>query len=677
MRDETGELFQTAYDGSGSIGDERTSLQSSECVVARRAGSPLVPAALKLEQDVAQHDRHVDQAAEDRRTDRPEAEEPTEGGADASEHQGDHERNSLTHGYSPVERAIDPLIPPTVFDGDAADPAAVEAAVLRYVENVLDGSVVANVWIKAACRRFLSDLERTDIRMDWNDVAAFVTFCGRLELTLSHAGKRFELLPWQLWCSANLYGWRKVVDGTRRIEFAVVQVARKAGKSTWASAIGLYEYRLQERGNRVHVIANTVSQSRVIMSTAAEMVRRTWPERFDDEYREYPSPHLKDVERDARFDIIVAKDRTLDGLNPSCWIGDEASEWRGRFITKLRTAQGARVNPLGVIITTPGDNKDLIYTAEILPDAYAALEGRINLDSAFYALYGLDEEDDPGEEALWEKANPGLPYGQPRVDWLRRQWLDMERSPVRRAEFCRFHGARFAATANRWLDLTYWDEGSPPVSLDELRGRPAWVGVDLSAKHDLTAVVAVVPLDDGRLAVIGRYWWPEHRARDREMEYGVPLRRWVAERRVMLVPGDVVDYGYVREALQEFASTLNVRGVAYDRWNASQLAHLCANVDRLPMVEYDMSNNTFVPGCAVFERLWLKRRLVHGNDPILRRACADAGAKEVSTGQHRLVKAHRFALIDPLVSLIYATHLYSETEHAKPMAYSGLSEIVI
>lgn len=224
--------------------------------------------------------------------------------------------------------------------------------------------------------------------------------------------------------------------------------------------------------------------------------------------------------------------------------------------------------------------------------------------------------------------------------------------------------------------MSYWDEGSPPITIGELRGRPAWLGVDLSAKHDLTCVVACVPLDDGKLALIGRYWWPERRARDREQEYGVPLKRWAADGLVTMCPGDVVDLREVRDEIRHMAQILSVQFVGYDRWNARPLA-LELEAEGVPMQEYDMSNNTFVPGCAVFERLWMQRKFAHGNDPVMRRACADAGAREVSTGQHRLVKAHRFALIDPLVAAIYAVHGWSTMVGAKTLSYEHAEKIVM
>ena len=80
--------------------------------------------------------------------------------------------------------------------------------------------------------------------------------------------------------------------------------------------------------------------------------------------------------------------------------------------------------------------------------------------------------------------------------------------------------------------------------------------------------------------------------------------------------------------------------------------------DGVPLQTYRMAISTFGPGCALFQNLWLGGKLVIHNDPILRRACAEAHAKTDINGNIRPVKAREHCIIDPLVATIMSIHLW-------------------
>ena len=58
---------------------------------------------------------------------------------------------------------------------------------------------------------------------------------------------------------------------------------------------------------------------------------------------------------------------------------------------------------------------------------------------------------------------------------------------------------------------------------------------------------------------------------DRERRDRVPYRLWAEQGSLTLTPGPVIDYSYVKAAVLDAASMFDLRHVAYDRWNSSQL----------------------------------------------------------------------------------------------------------
>jgi phage terminase large subunit-like protein len=71
-----------------------------------------------------------------------------------------------------------------------------------------------------------------------------------------------------------------------------------------------------------------------------------------------------------------------------------------------------------------------------------------------------------------------------------------------------------------------------------------------------------------------------------------------------------------------------------------------------------MGSSTFAPGCQLFQNLWVGKKLVVGDDPILRRACAEAVPKRGMSGYVRPEKSREYCVIDPLVASIMAVHCW-------------------
>jgi phage terminase large subunit-like protein len=98
-----------------------------------------------------------------------------------------------------------------------------------------------------------------------------------------------------------------------------------------------------------------------------------------------------------------------------------------------------------------------------------------------------------------------------------------------------------------------------------------------------------------------------------------------------LTPGREIDYEAVRTTLLAVREEFDVRSVGYDAWGSKYLAEQL-QADGVPLLLYRMGIATFGPGCNLFQNLWAGSRLVVGDDPVLRRACAEAHAKRTRTG---------------------------------------------
>ena len=523
-----------------------------------------------------------------------------------------------------------------------------QSRVLDYNASILRGETPAGKWIYAAARRFANDLERTDIYMEWAAVEQLDAHFQSLALVGEFTGQSFQLHDWQLWALANLIGWRNT-DGRRRIKLGMLQVARGNGKTTLMAGLALWDL-LDGEGKRVHVIANNEEQAGICLDTARQMVQKLGDP-------DMVTRHDRVIRRDADcvMTALPAIERSLDGLNPSLWIADEAAEFKGRFLTKLLTTGAKRRESLGIIISTPGSNPESHYS-ELVKQGEDILSGELVDDATMPLLYGIDITDQPDDESAWPKANPGMAYGQPESKQLRRSWTTMRRSPMGRGEFIRYHCARTDENTGGWLDMNLWPKAEA-IDWESLRKRPAWVGLDLSKSQDMTALVVAVPLDDGRVALRGHYWWPSDHVAARELDYRMPVRQWAAERKLTLTPGAAISYEDIKLEVLRLREEFDVRAVGYDAWGAHLLAEQLTEA-QVPLVTYRMGIATFAPGCALWQNMWSGGRLVIGDDPILRRSCAEAHAKVDINGNVRPIKSRTFCILDPLVASIMAVHVW-------------------
>lgn len=114
----------------------------------------------------------------------------------------------------------------------------------QYVDDVLAGRQIACKWVRLACERHRRDMSTGAERGLWFDERAAKRATAFFPLVLRHSKGKWSrtpvyLEPWQQFIVGSLFGWKRD-NGTRRYRTGYVECARKAGKSTLVSGIGLY-----------------------------------------------------------------------------------------------------------------------------------------------------------------------------------------------------------------------------------------------------------------------------------------------------------------------------------------------------------------------------------------------------------------------------------------------------
>ena len=112
-----------------------------------------------------------------------------------------------------------------------------------YCAGVLDGTIPTGRLVKLAVRRHEADLNHGAERGLYLDERKATEACEFFPSCLQHskgewAGRQFVLTPSQTFIAWNVFGWQRE-GGVRRFTRAHIEVARKGGKSEFASGVAL------------------------------------------------------------------------------------------------------------------------------------------------------------------------------------------------------------------------------------------------------------------------------------------------------------------------------------------------------------------------------------------------------------------------------------------------------
>lgn len=506
-----------------------------------------------------------------------------------------------------------------------APPRHYAALASRYWADVLAGKIVAGKWTQLACARQKRDLDRDWTDPAWPyvwDPAAVAAVCGFVE-RLPHvegqwATPTITLEPAQIFLLACLFGWRHKADPRRR-RFTMLywEMGRKGAKSTLMAAIALYHLLEEgEVGPQVICGATTGDQARIVFTIAAKMVQR--------------SPWLRAqglaawkfsiTSADGSMKAINAKASTQDGLNPSCIILDESHAQTFELHDVLKSAQGARANPLLLCPTTAG--YDLLSVGYALRTTLTkVLEGVFTAEHFFGVIYALDEGDDWRDERTWIKANPLLGIA-PRLDQVQRHCLDAQQTPGSEAEFRVKVCSEWQNAASTWLSMTHWDAcADPALRLEDFAGQPCWIGADLAQLDDLAAVALVFPHEEHLVAFV-RCYLPADVVAERAR--AVPeYRIWKERGDLVITEGTMIDFTHIETDIRAWCIQFDVRDCCFDQFGSVQMAGALFNAGYPARME-QKNAKTSTPPARELETRIKHRRFRHDGNTCLRWQASNA-----------------------------------------------------
>lgn len=417
-----------------------------------------------------------------------------------------------------------------------------------YAESIVNERKVACKENRLAAQRFLNDLQRDDLDFK-QDQFDFVI--GLIQGTVAHQqgedlegrplqGTPLILQPWQKFIIVNLLGFFKIGTLIRRFHESLLMIARKNGKTAFASALGWALSILERKsGSKLYILANSLTQTMESFGFINYNVSRLNDTtiRVRDNNQEHSI--TKNFSDGGSFFIraLASDPKRLDSLNSNLLILDEVHTWESskKYIL-MKNSQKAYRNKLLIAISTAGDLPNG-FLANRLKYCQRVLDGIVQDDEYFIFICKADQDEKGNvqnytDPKILEMANPSCGVSVEIDDLIRDAQLAMN-DPQTRNEFLNKTLNIFTNSMKAYFDLNEFRTSDRKYkwTLEELiKLNIEWYGgADLSKLHDLTAAALY-----GRFKhegkdidiVITHAFFPITSAYSKAEEDGIPLFGW-------------------------------------------------------------------------------------------------------------------------------------------------------
>lgn len=475
--------------------------------------------------------------------------------------------------------------------------------VMRYVDAVMDGRIVAGEDRVLACRRFARMATSGEYDIRTRD-ADFVI--GVIEKTFKHRqgqrldgtplrGKPFLLEPWEKFC---VYGMLIFyIKGTkeRLVKEAFIFIPRKNGKTIFVSALawalGILE---RKSGAKVYVVGATLKQAmetfdnwtynveRVLYGSRKAAQADGW--RILDNNMEH-SVGNSDLAGGSLYLIALASNPdALDSFNCNIVIADELHAYKSpKKYNTMKDATKAYTNKLVIGITTAGDD-GTGFCAQRLGYCRKVLRDTVKDEGYFIFICCADEDEDGTVDftnpVQHEKANPN--YGVTiRPADIMNDAMQALNDPQQRKDFYAKSLNVFTASVRSYFNIDEFRRSNERagerlgIGVDwplerKLKALAAlkadWFGgADLSKLHDLTAA-ALHGQYKGIDIAITHAWFPVVAATVKADDDNIPLFGWKDDGWLDMCNAPTNNHAAVVEWFKKMrAMGFHIRQVGHDR----------------------------------------------------------------------------------------------------------------
>lgn len=466
------------------------------------------------------------------------------------------------------------------------------------------------------------------------------------------AGKSFLLDDWQKDLIRQLYG---TLDkgGLRQYREVYCSMAKLGGKTQFAAGLALCHLFHDGKGTEIYCASGDRAQAGLVFDAAVGMLVQNKKMADAVKVSESQKFILEPMKR-SFIKVLSHESKTKHGYHPSICIMDEIHSWPSRKLYDVLHKGLIGKESLNFIITTSGD--DIKSFGHDIYEYFKRIKAGEQKDSrSLPIIYESDPADDIFSEETWRKANPSLGTHRP---------LSEVQKAAERTKFFPDEERVFRWFAlNQWVEkhvkdfinMLKWD-ACPSEEPEDLESRRCWMGIDLSIRDDITAVVLVFkPAEDGIFVCRPVMFTPESSVKRRTAQ-GIPYQRWADNEDLFLTDGDMIDQQTILKYIVNLSTAFKVQEFIFDKWQASYLEGELQGRGIRPenLIEFSQGFGGFNEVMVQFLQLLNDGKINHGGQPVLRWMAGNLVADQNWQGYLRPNKGASKDKIDAMTALLMA-----------------------
>ena len=532
--------------------------------------------------------------------------------------------------------------------------------ILRYYQQIQDGSVTVGKWIRLLYEKIIQDLENKVYFFDQKKANRVIAFFEKF--THHSKGKLApQLVKLEVWQKALLSCAFGLVDenGVRIYREVLVVMGRKNGKSLLASGIAEYmAYADGEPGADCYFLAPKLDQADIVFNDFWQSVSA--------------EPDLMKITKKRKMDIYIESTNTSikkvpfsekksDGFNPHLTVCDEIAAWVGengiRQYTVMTSALGSREQPMIFSITTANHVPGGIYD-ELFKRATSLLLGNSREKRLLPFIYQIDNVEKWNDLNELRKSIPNMGVSV-KTDYILEEIAKAEQSNADKTEFMMKMACIKQNASTAWFRAEDVRKMfGHQLRLEDLKNHYCLGGIDLSQTVDLCSAT-ILTEKDGIIWTHSHFWLPGERLAEATQRDGIPYQLMI-ERGFLSLSGDeFIDYHDVYNWFVRLVKEYKIfpLQIGYDRYSAQ---YLVQDLEKASFHMESVFQGWNLTGIEdTFEGMLREGRIRDMDDNDLLKIHMLDAAQQIETGtsahpRKKLVKLSKNAHVDGVAAILDA-----------------------
>ena len=515
-----------------------------------------------------------------------------------------------------------------------------EAIKRGYIEiNGERKRLIVGAKIKKAIKKLMGYFE--DERFIFNPTVCYKRFAFEESLCLQgyapFYNEPISLMLWQKAFYEAIYSFYEKATGKLLINEALLEVARKNGKSTMVAGDLNTDLFIGQGGVNICCCSNDDRQAKFIWSEVAGMRSRL------DTKSEITSHNLTEIKNNAKNIKVLrlsSKTQNKDGFNFTKAAHDEAHDCKDDEIAEaVQRAMSTHEERLFITVSTNGFLNDMYFDKK-LKYANAWLNDEIEDIHYLAFLYEQDDEAECwGDIELLQKSNPSLIYGVKKYAFLEQSRQKATLDKESRMHFLTKDCNVKCSNSSAWLTLEeYWYDQTP-FTLEDFRDSACLGAVDLADCGDLAVAEALfMRAGDDTKYIVPQFFIPESKLKDKDNgaryeEWAHTINPVTGKPYIIVCKGNKIDQRIIVEWYQALRDEYGIESImlGYDPWHSDVFLLWCDKKTGYgfnTMKIYQNSKLMSFPMKTV-ERDLHAKLINYGNNPVMKYCFGNMSAKIV------------------------------------------------